>query len=222
MNINFEDYDKSFKTKFLKGVESNINILKNLYEEIIVCSKGIVFSLDSKIENGRVFCHSSLQNIFLIPEDSVLRLNSKSITDCLKAGKTKILGCYIDENENLIFRTTECDYTIGYYEKNKKLNLSFINDIMDNVNYRCNLNDLLDRFNNKEFINTRRDKYDLIITHKLFPMINKCTNFDLYVKENDDNTFYGVFRNMIEDRNKKDEITFEMSVFYIYRFMDLN
>jgi hypothetical protein len=39
---------------------------------------------------------------------------------------------------------------------------------------------------------------------------------------NDNGTFYGVFRNKIEERNKKEEITFEMEIVYIYRFLDLN
>lgn len=222
MNINFEDFDKSFKSKFLKAVENNINILKNLYDEIFIDSNGKIFSINSKISNGRVFCNSSLHTILNIPENTILKINPKALVDCLKAGKTKILGCYTDIYNNLIFKTTECDYTVGEYEENKKLNINNIEEIINKVDYKCNLNDLLDRFDKKDFINTKRGKYDLIITHKLFPMINKCKNFDLFINENSDGTFYGVFRNRIEEKNKKDEIVFELCIHYIYRFMDLN
>ena len=53
-------------------------------------------------------------------------------------------------------------------------------------------------------------------------MINKSSEFKLEIKENDNGTFHGVFKNKIEERNKKDEVTFEMEVTYIYRFLDLN
>ena len=104
----------------------------------------------------------------------------------------------------------------------KKLNLVQINDIVENEDYKCNLNEVLERFQNKEFVNIKKDKYDLIITHKLFPIVNKCSEFNFKAKNNDDGTFYGVFENIVEERNKKDEITFGMKVIYIYKFMDLN
>jgi hypothetical protein len=53
-------------------------------------------------------------------------------------------------------------------------------------------------------------------------MVNKSTSFNFSAKDNNDGTFYGVFNNKIETRNKKDEITFEMEILYMYRFMDLN
>ena len=46
-------------------------------------------------------------------------------------------------------------------------------------------------------------------------------NFTFEAKDNGNGTFYGVFRNRIEERNKKEEITFELDVVYIYRFLDL-
>lgn len=222
MNINFEDFDKKYKSAFLKGIETNINILKNLYDEVYVDNKGLVYSLDSKVKNGRVFCKSNLHETIEIDDESLLKINAKTMVECLKGGKTKILGCYTDENDNLIFRTTTCDYTVGCFEKNKRLNIDYIKDMLSNIDYKCNLNELLEKFDNREFINIKKDKYDLILTHKLFPMINKCKEFDFYAKENEDGTFYGLFKNHIEERNKKDEVTFSIEVYYIYRFMDLN
>ena len=222
MDINFENYDKKFKSSFLKELESNIKIIKNIFDEVYIDSDGIGYSLDSKIENGRVFCNTSLNSLLLIPKGALLKLKPNSVTECLKNGKTKILGIYRDNDKNVIMRTTEVDFPIGEIQLNKKLNIEYINDIISNIDYKCNLNELIERFNNKEFINIKKDRYDLILTHKLFPMVNKSTSFDFGAKMNENGTFYGVFKNKIEERNKKDEITFEISITYIYRFMDLN
>jgi hypothetical protein len=158
--------------------------------------------------------------LFEIGENQLLKLNLKAISDCLKAGKSKIIGYFV--NGDLIFRTTEMNYEVGEFQDNKKLNIDYINEITENVKYKCDVSDLIERFINKEFVNIKKDKYDLLLTHKLFPMINKSSEFNLEIKENDNGTFYGVFKNKIEERNKKDEITFEMEVTYIYRFLDLN
>lgn len=222
MQIFFEDYDKKFKTSILKGIENNINILKNLYDEIYLDSEGVVYSLDSKIENGRVICKTNLHEFINVPIDNILKINSKSLVECFKAGKTKILGFFIDDLDNLIFRTEAVDYNVGNLEEGKKLNISGLENIINNANYKSNLNELLERFSNKEFINIKKDKYDLILTHKLFPMINKCVNFEFKAKDNEDGTFFGVFNNEIIEKNKKDEITFKMDIIYMYRFMDLN
>lgn len=222
MEIMFEDYDKKFKSSTLKELENNIKILKNIFETVLINNEGIAYSLDSKIENGRVYCLCSLNSLLLIPKDTLLELNINNISECLKNGKSKILGFYTNSNNQLIMKTTETDYLIGEYQENKKLNIDYIEDIINNINYKCNLNELLERFNNKEFINIKKDKYDLILTHKLFPMVNKSTNFDFGAKDNGNGTFYGVFKNKIEERNKKDELIFEITLTYIYRFMDLN
>lgn len=220
MNIIFEEREKKFKTSFLKELENNVKILKNIYDEVYVNNEGVCYSLESKIESGRVYCNSTLNNLFDIKDNQLLKLNLKAISDCIKAGKTKIIGFFVDSS--LVFRTTEMDYEVGSFEDDKKLNLDYIKEIEDNVNYKCNLNELIERFINKEFVNIRKDKYDLLLTHKLFPMVNKSCEFNLEVKENDNGTFYGVFRNKIQERNKKDEVTFEINVTYIYRFLDLN
>ena len=222
MDINFNDCDKKFKSSFLKELETNIKIIKNLFVEAYIDDKGICYSIDSKIENGRVFCNTSLNSLFKIPENTLLKLIPDNNTECFKKGNTKILGLYIDKNNQVLIRTTEVDYPIGEFQPNKKLNIDYLNEIISNINYSCNLNELLERFDNKEFINIKKDRYDLILTHKLFPMVNKSVNFDFNAKMNDNGTFYGIFRNKIEEKNKKDEITFEMEITYIYRFMDLN
>lgn len=221
MFIMFEDHPKNVKSKFLKELEASIKLLKNIFNEILIDSEGIVYSLDTVVDNGRVICKCKLNDLFEIPKDSLLCLNSKNILECLKGGKTKILGLYEEKNK-LFIQTTETDYDIGEYQENKKLNIDYLNDITTIVSYRCSLNELLERFDNKEFINIKKDKYDLILTHKLFPSINKCTDFKLSIKDNNDGTFYGIFDNRIEEKNKKEEITFEMDIRYIYKFIDLN
>jgi hypothetical protein len=221
MNIIFEEKEKKFKTSFLKDLENNIKILKNIFDEVYIDNKGICYSLESKLEAGRVYCNTNLNKLFEIEENKLLRLNMKAISDCLKAGKSKIIGFFVDKDK-LIFRNVEMDYEVGEFQNNKKLNIDYINEIINNTCYTCNLSELIDRFNNKEFINIKKGKYDLILTHKLFPMINKSNDFNFKAKENDNGSFYGIFENKIEERNKKEEITFEMTIVYLYRFLDLN
>ena len=221
--ILFEDYDKKFKSEILKGIENNINILKNIYEEIYLNEFGFVYCVENLSKNDcRILCKTNLNEFLQVPEGVVLRINSKSLSDCLKSGKTKILGFYVNNDNELIFKTETCDFNVGNYEYDKKLNIEHLNELCNNVNYTCDLSELLDRFDNKEFVNIKKGKYDLILTHKLFPMINKSVYFNFNAKDNDDGTFYGIFNNKIETRNKKDEITFEMEILYMYRFMDLN
>lgn len=221
--ILFEDYDKKFKSEILKGIENNINILKNIYEEIYLNEFGFVYCAENLSKNDcRILCKTNLNEFLQVPEGVVLRINSKSLSDCLKSGKTKILGFYVNNDNELIFKTETCDFNVGNYEYDKKLNIEYLNELCNNVNYTCDLSELLDRFDNKEFINIKKGKYDLILTHKLFPMINKSVYFNFSAKDNDDGTFYGIFNNKIEAKNKKGETTFEMEVMYMYRFMDLN
>ena len=221
MNVIFEEMEKKLKTSFLKDLENNVKILKNIYDEIYIDSKGIGYSLESKLEVGRVYCNTNLNKLFEIEENQLLKLNMKAISDCLKAGKSKIIGFFVDKNK-LIFRNVEMDYEVGEIQSDKKLNMSYIDDIVNNVEYKCDLSELIERFANKEFINIQKNRFDLILTHKLFPMINKSNEFSFGAKVNDNGTFYGVFTNKIEERNKKEEVTFEMEIVYIYRFLDLN
>ena len=143
------------------------------------------------------------------------------MSECLKAGKSKMLGYCVDKENNVIFKTIELDYVVGEIQENMQLNMDYIIDIVDNTEDRYSLNELLERFNNKEFININKGGYDLILTHKLFPMVNKASEFSFEAKDNNNGTFYRVFRHRIEESNKKEEITFELNVVYIYRFLDL-
>ena len=184
---------------------------------------GFVYCADNLSKNDcRIFCKTNLNEYLQVPEGVILKINSKSLSDCLKSGKTKILGFYVNNDNELIFKTETCDFNVGSYEFDKKLNIDYLNEICNSVDYTCDLTEVLDRFNNKEFVNIKKGKYDLILTHKLFPMVNKSLYFNFSAKDNNDGTFYGVFNNKIETRNKKDEITFEMEILYMYRFMDLN
>ena len=43
MDINFNDHDKKFKSSFLKELESNIKIIKNLFDESYLNNKEICY-----------------------------------------------------------------------------------------------------------------------------------------------------------------------------------
>ena len=111
MNILFEEQEKKFKTSFLKDLESNVKIIKNIFDEVYINDKGIGYSLESKLESGRVYCSTNLNKLFEIKENQLLKLNMKVLSDCLKAGKSKILGFYTDNNK-LFFRNIEIDVTL--------------------------------------------------------------------------------------------------------------
>jgi hypothetical protein len=117
MNILFEEQGKKFKTSFLKELENNIKILKNLFDEVFVNNEGVCYSLESKLNSGRVYCKSSINKLFEIKENQLLKLNLKAISECLKAGKSKIIGFSADDE--LVFRTTEMDYEVvsGNFER---------------------------------------------------------------------------------------------------------
>lgn len=219
MNILFEDKEKKFKTSFLKDLENNVKILKNLFDEVYIDKEGVCYSLENKLNNGRVLCRSSLNKLFDIDDWQLLKLNLKLVSDCLKAGKSKIIGYSV--TDKLIIRTIEMDYEVGVFENDIKLNIDYLNDIFNNIEYTCDLSDILPKFENKEFVSIKRNNYDLILTHKLFPVINKAVDFEFGAKSNDNGTFFGVFTNRIEERNKKEEITFQIEVIYVYRFLYL-
>ena len=136
MNIVFEDYDKKFKSKVLKGIENVNNILKNIYDEVFINHEGIAYSVESKLDTGRVFCKTNIYEFIEIPKDALLKLNTKNLSDCLKSGKTKILSFYLDDFNNLIFVTSTCNFTVGEMIYDKKLNLVQINDIVENEDYK--------------------------------------------------------------------------------------
>ena len=64
--ILFEDYDKKFKSEILKGIENNINILKNIYEEIYLNEFGFVYCVELEkiigIEQVKVFGKGCFMN----------------------------------------------------------------------------------------------------------------------------------------------------------------
>ena len=79
MNILFEEKEKKFKTSFLKDLENNVKVLKNLFDEVYVDQEGTCYSLESKLSNGRVLCKSSLNKLFEIKDWQLLKLNLKSL-----------------------------------------------------------------------------------------------------------------------------------------------
>ena len=91
-----------------------------------------------------------------------------------------------------------------------------------------NFSDLSEELRNTENkISFSRQFYNDSVTMyntklQVFPSNIIASMFNFKAKDNDDGTFYGVFENTVEERNKKDEITFGMKVIYIYKFMDLN
>ena len=42
--------------------------------------------------------------------------------------------------------------------------MDYLKDITDNKCYSCDLNDVLEKFENKEFVNVKKGKYDLLLT----------------------------------------------------------
>ena len=54
MIVLFEDEGKKFKSSFLKTIESNLKILKLLYDEVYINSDGLAYSLESNLENIKI------------------------------------------------------------------------------------------------------------------------------------------------------------------------
>ena len=100
MELIFADVDKKVKSSFLKELENNNKILKNLFDEVYIDDAGLTFCVESKITNGRVYCYTSLNKLFNIEENTLFKLNTGKVTECLKSGKTKITGYYTDDMNN--------------------------------------------------------------------------------------------------------------------------
>lgn len=218
MVIVFEELGKKEKSRILKGIESINQILKNIFEIVYINHEGTCYNNESMLQNGRCICNTDFNRFINIKENQLLKLNTRVLYECLKSGKTKITGYSIEDNI-LTFHTTEEDFVIGEFLDDEILNLKHINSINLVETISENRNDLLDRFNNKEFIEFDIDKYKMFVTHKLFPSINKSKKLDIVIHDNNDGTFYTSFISRIEERNKKDEITFSMGIEYIYKFL---
>lgn len=214
--------DKKEKSAFLKSIEKPNNILKHLFETVYIDSKGDCYNMDSTIKQyqGRCVCETNLNEVFDIEEDCLFCLNTKEYARCLKGGKTKILSYEIKNNDFIII-TTEENFIIGKYLDNKKLDMQYLRDIMNDISVSKDMNYLVEKFNNKEFVIVEDNDYPMTLTHRLCPGFNKSTDFSIDIHDNNPETFYGVFVNKIEERNKKDEIIFEMKVRYFYRFLKL-
>ena len=105
---------------------------------------GYVYCIDNLSKNDcRILCKTNLNEYLQVPEGVVLRINSKSLSDCLKSGKTKILGFYVNNDNELIFKTETCDFNVGNYEFDKKLNIAYLNEICNNVDYTCDLTEVV-------------------------------------------------------------------------------
>lgn len=218
MVIIFEELGKKEKSRILKGIENTNQILKNIFETVYINHEGVCYNNESMLQNGRCVCNTDLNGFIVIKENQLLKLDTKTMYECIKAGKTKINGYSTDDNK-LIFHTSEKDFLVGEFIDDEKLNLFNINSIIENETIKENRNDLLERFDKKEFVEFDIDKYKMFVTHKLFPSINKSKKLDVVVHDNNDGTFYTSFVSRIEERNKNDELTFSMGVEYIYKFI---
>lgn len=220
MVILFENVDKKEKSRLLKGLETINQIIKNIFDEVYINNKGVCYNNESTLLSGRCFCETNFNDFIEIKENQLFKLNTRILYECLKSGKTKITG-YTIEDSKYVFNTENGDFIIGEFIDDEVLNIDKLKNIMDDSICSFNKNDLLDRFNNKEFIDVDAGEYKMFITHKLFPSINKCKNLDVKIHDNNDGTFYSTFISKIEDRNKKDEVTFSMNIYYMYKFIHL-
>lgn len=218
MVILFEELDKKEKSKLLKGLENINQIIKNIFDTVYIDDRGVCYNNESTLLSGRCFCETNFNEFVEIKENQLFKLNTRVLYECLKSGKTKILG-YTIENSEYIFNTENGDFLIGEFIDDEVLNMGKIKSLLDNGSDKVNKNDLLERFNNKEFIEVDVNEYKMFLTHKLFPSINKCKNLDVVIHDNNDGTFYSSFISRIDERNKKDEVTFFMKICYMYKFI---
>ena len=102
MNIVFEDYDKKFKSKVLKGIENVNNILKNIYDEVFINHEGIAYSVESKLDTGRVFCKTNIDEFIEIPKGNFAYDLLVMIIDEIMI-KNKIISLFSSKEERYIY-----------------------------------------------------------------------------------------------------------------------
>lgn len=220
MVILFEELSKKEKTSFLKGLENNNQIIKNLFETAYINSEGVCYNIQSSLNNGRVVAKTNLNEFIEIKENQLFKLNTRELYNCISNGKTKISG-YSILNNIFTFMTTEGDYIIGEFIDNERLNLVQLESILCNTSVTENINHILSNFEDKMFTEIKVGDYEMMLTHKLFPCIQKCKDIKVSIADNGDGTFYGCFNIGIEETNKSGAITFSIKLNFIYKFLKL-
>lgn len=221
-NIIVELNDKKEKTAFLKGLEKNNDIAKNLFDEAYINSEGVIYNINSHISKyqGRCIAFTSFNKVLNIVENELFKLIPSELVSCLKGGKTGITHYEIRDNKFILFNKGT-EYEIGEYLDNKEINIEYLEEMDEDKVQETDINHILENFNNSEFVDLSVGEYNMMLTHRLFPVFNKSNSFKVGVYVKCDETFYGVFTNKIEERNKKDEITFSAEIKYFYKFLHL-
>lgn len=221
-NMIVELNDKKEKTAFLKGLEKNNNIIKNLFEEAFINSKGVSYNINSHISNyqGRCIGFTSFNEVLRIEENELFKLTPSVLVACLKAGKTGITHYEIKDNKFILFNKDEA-YEIGEYLDNKEISIEYLEEMDENKTDETDIEYVLENFGNSEFVDLKVGEYNMMLTHRLFPVFNKSSSFKVGIYTKCEETFYGVFTNKIEERNKKDEVTFSAEIKYFYKFLHL-
>lgn len=214
--------DKKEKTAFLKALEKNNNIVKNLYDEAFINNEGICYNIKSHISKyqGRCIAYTSFNEVLDIQDNELFVLEPAKIANCLKAGKTGI-SHYEVKGGYLILFNSGIEYTIGRYIDNKEIDYSYLKEMDENKIKETEINHIMENFKEHEFVDLKVGEYGMMITHRLFPLFNKTTNFTVGMYSTCDETFYGVFTNTIEEKNKKEEVVFEAKIKYFYKFLHL-
>lgn len=221
-NIIVELNDKKEKTAFLKGLEKNNDIAKNLFDEAFINNKGVIYNINSHISKyqGRCIAFTSFNNVLKIEDNELFKLIPSVLVACLKAGKTGITHYEIRDNKFILFNKGE-EYEIGEYLDNKEISIEYLEEMDSEKIHETDVDFILEKFSNSEFVELKVGEYNMMLTHRLFPVFNKSNSFKVGVYVKCDETFYGVFTNKIEEVNKKGETTFSSEVKYFYKFLHL-
>lgn len=212
-NILIEFNDKKTKSKYLKSLEFINHRFKNIFNSVYINNEGYCFSTDVINRNiGRIFLKTDLiKDLFTIEERDLLQLYPKQIYDCIKSGKTKIISI-LSRDDSIYMITTENEYKIADMIKEQKLNIDKYLDIIDNISINKNVDNLLERLLNKEFVDFEIDGYRMFLTHKLFPTINKIDTINIGINDTQDKTFYAMFEFISKEKDNK------ITTNYLYRF----
>ena len=223
MYIDFEKFTKSQRSDYINGIWSINQILKNVFLSIYLSPEGIIvadklYKMTSGIHSG--YC--KLQDYFIVPIDSYLRLDCNKIYLMIKDYKSSLMGILYEDN-NIYFMVKDVGKCIigkvvkpvkgeddGYNGNSYKESCSNLSE--NDIEYLVS----------KKIIEKNVSGYKMIIAHKLFPNLKKSESNKINIYDYNDDCFIGEFSfNYLATNPSGKKIYSEVTLHHKYKFIKI-
>lgn len=214
--IRFTDPKGKDRNAFIKPINEINQIIKHTFASSIVDDAGVVYQGLSNIELGYHMAMTELHKHLHIPEGYMLKIDNVELYKIIKDFK-KSISAYIihegyaafilDDGTPKIFGKLdkEFDEYKQYLSKYKPL---FDGELITNVKVD---DDEIEDLVNKLVVTKVHNGFQMILTHKILPVLKKCDDCNVDIINIDENFFIGRFNIVIGD----------LSTSHAYRFLKL-